>query len=78
MAFGSPAASRGAAARDEFILISINDLRRAKGVDRLQMTKQRRWQLRQIANGASKLCGLPRVNAQYCLRHAVEARGTDI
>jgi len=40
----------------------------------LPISRQRKWQLRQIANGGCDICGKPIVSGHKCLRHMVMAR----
>ena len=42
----------------------------------LPISRQRKWQLRQIAAGGCDICGKPVVSGHKCLRHMVMARET--
>lgn len=40
------------------------------------LSRQRRWQLRKVANGLCHICGKKAVMSMLCLKHAVVQRET--
>jgi hypothetical protein len=40
----------------------------------LPVSRQRKWQLRQMAKGGCRICGNPAISGGYCLKHLVHER----